>query len=119
MSKSNLLLFVEDNEDILFLYKKIAGTNGVYAKNLQEAYEFYMDNHPAKVILDFNIKGEIPLDFIDFIKQDNPNIKIIVISAYSADIPLKFLKYDTDKVLTKPVSLHLLYDMFGASSYAN
>ncbi len=106
-----MTLFVEDDKDTLSLYRIIARDEGVYASSLQEAYLQYALYNPDVIILDFNIKGEIPLDFIDYVRKDNPEVRIFIVTAYPVQVPLKYLRCSADNIYMKPLKVDFIKEM--------
>jgi hypothetical protein len=106
-----LTLFVEDNIDTLRLYEYIAKEKGLYADNLLDAYLLYKEYKPLRVILDFNIAGEMPLDFVDYVKKDNPKVDIYIVTAYNVEVPLRFFHFDKNRIFTKPKGIGIIKKM--------
>jgi len=103
-----MTLIVEDDGGALGLYKYALKDEAVYARDIQEAYMMYAQYKPNVIIVDFNLKGETSLDFIQYVKADNANAKIFMVTAYPVDIALKYLKSPVDHIYLKPITMQLM-----------
>lgn len=103
------LLYVEDDDIIRENYTEIFKTyfdNVITSKNGNEALELYKKNAIDIAILDILIPGMDGLTLAKEMKQDNPEIFILIISAYSdSDKLLKAINIGLVGYLIKPLSL--------------
>jgi DNA-binding NtrC family response regulator len=126
----NRLLIVDDEEAILYAYKRLFGTgkNGITvdtARSMEEASD-YLRKHKYKVVLT-DLRLGIDDDqggfrVIRFIKQFDKNIKIILVTAYgSFQVEKTSYELGADYYLEKPVPMDELrrilkdLDMFSSA----
>ena len=105
---ANLTLFLDDDLDTLSMYKAIFKNKGLYVSNIPDAFLQYQIYKPKLIFLDFFIKGEHPLDFIEYVKKDNSKVDIYVITGYSIAAPLRLFNFNLDHLFKKPVELNKL-----------
>lgn len=113
-------LFVDDEADIEFLakqkFRKQISSGAfklLFSQNGEDALELLtQDPHVAVVILDLNMPGMDGFTLLDKIKEVNPLIKIIIVSAYS---DMKTFRRAMNKgafdFITKPVDFTDLEDV--------
>jgi two-component system OmpR family response regulator len=79
-----------------------------YVKDLLSAEEYLEKKQPSVVILDNKLPDGFGVDFISFIKNKYPSMKIIMISGFSSvrDVALE---NGADVFLEKPFSREQLY----------
>jgi two-component system response regulator (stage 0 sporulation protein F) len=85
MNEDRTILIVEDNADMHLLLSNIfrdAGykTSSVY--NGYDALRIYNKTHPEFIVLDLRLPGKNGLEIIREIRQNNKDVKIILITAY-------------------------------------
>lgn len=107
------VLFVEDNEMIRSLYRRLltprvkrflTGANG------QEGLELYKKYAPELIITDISMPVMDGLQMIGYIKNDNPEVKVIVMSAYSIkEYFLEAINLGVNGYLIKPVEASKLF----------
>jgi DNA-binding response OmpR family regulator len=88
------------------------GTNEVeldHVKNLSAAREYLKSENPSVVILDNKLPDGFGVDFISFIKNNYPSIKIIMISGYDASAEDVAIYNGADIFLQKPFTKDQLY----------
>lgn len=109
------VLFVEDNESIRNLYIKWLEKRVVevhYASNGQEGMELFTQYQPDLLISDISMPLVNGLDMIRKIKQANPGLYVIVMSAYSfKEYFLEAISLGVNGYLIKPVEPEKLYAM--------
>ncbi|MBD3841231.1 MAG: diguanylate cyclase [Campylobacterales bacterium] len=109
------LLYVEDDKPILDIYssrlEKIVKQLYI-ASNGQEAYNIYMENKPDIIITDIKMSGINGLDLAHKIRDEDPNIPIIVTSAYNTvDYLTQALHLDISGYLVKPIDHKKMFSM--------
>jgi DNA-binding NtrC family response regulator len=109
--KRNLLL-VDDDPSIRFGFSRYFSKTGFSVKavpSLAEARESLPSQRFDAVLLDLVLPDGKSFDFIQEIRQSNPDTAIVVITGYG-DIPLavEAIQRGADNFLTKPVSLENL-----------
>jgi len=103
------ILYVEDNEEARYSNTellKIFFSDIVIAVNGEDGLKKFKENQKEikLVITDINMPKMNGLDMISHIKQLNPNIYVIVISAFNeANYLIKSIKIQVDDYLLKPI----------------
>jgi len=107
------LLFVEDNDTIRFLYSKLLSTrvNVFYtAENGQLGLELHQQHKPDLIITDISMPVMDGLEMIGHIKKIDPEVKVIVMSAYSIkEYFLEAINLGVNGYLIKPVEAKKLF----------
>jgi two-component sensor histidine kinase len=107
------LLFVEDNDTIRFLYNKLlAGKVRTFylAKNGQHGLELYRQHQPDLIITDISMPVMDGLQMISHIKRENPEVKVVVMSAYSIkEYFLEAINLGVNGYLIKPVEASRIF----------
>mgnify|MGYP001103303163 CR=1 FL=1 len=107
------ILVVDDEKDIGLLMKlilKAVNIDVVYVPNLAEA-EYALDNHDFEsVFLDLNLKGELGLDLIPAIKQQDESTDIFIITAQKDQKLLnKVKKAEIRELIEKPLTREKIF----------
>ncbi len=109
------VLFVEDNDTIRFLYNRLLSkkVNRFYiAENGQHGLEVYKEHRPDLIITDISMPIMDGLEMICHIKQSNPDVKVIVMSAYSIkEYFLEAINLGVNGYLIKPVEAKKLFEL--------
>lgn len=107
------LLFVEDNPTIRMMYAKILEkrVRQVYvAENGQVGHELYLKHNPDLVLTDISMPVMNGLQMIRLIKEVNPEIKVVVMSAYqNNEYFLEAINLGVNGYLLKPVEAVKLF----------
>jgi len=109
MSKELSLLYVEDDSEILenvsFLFSKFVGK--VYsAEDGETALELYKEHKPDVLVVDINLPKMSGLELAEIVKNDNPSVDVIIISAYNEESHLeKSKEIGVSSYLKKPFTL--------------
>ena len=106
------VLIIEDEAEMcLVLNILLDGEEMVldHVNNLVAADEYLKKERPSVVILDNKLPDGFGIDFISFIKQKYPSIKIIMISGFDASAKDVALENGADFFLEKPFSRDQLY----------
>ena len=108
------ILIIEDEGDICFLLNIILKGKQMdleHVNTLSQAKIFLNEETPALVFLDNSLPDGRGLDFIEFIKNNYPTVKIVMITAYhSASEKERALKHGADLFLEKPFTRTQIYD---------
>ncbi len=78
-------LIVDDEVDICFLLSGILRQQQLkpaFVNNLQSARESLKQDTPAILFLDNHLPDGFGLDFIDYVKTNHPDVKIVMITAH-------------------------------------
>lgn len=98
------ILVIEDEGEIGLLLNLFLDENDTeldYVKDLSSAGEYLGQKQPAVVILDNKLPDGFGVDFISYIKNKYPSIKIIMISGFSSARDVA-LENGADVFLEKP-----------------
>ena len=106
------VLIIEDEGDMCLLLNIILTGKGMeldHVKNLAAATEDLKQEQPSVVILDNKLPDGYGIDYLSFLKKENPSIKIIMISGYDASAEDLALENGADIFLPKPFTKDQLY----------
>ena len=106
------ILIIEDEGDMcLILNIMLTGKEMEldHVKNLAAAKEYLDNEQPSVIILDNKLPDGMGVDFISFVKQKHPDVKIVMISGYSDAVKDIALDNGADKFLEKPFTKESLY----------
>ncbi len=112
------LLYVEDDlntsEELeYFLQNKVKKL--YVAKNGQEGLELFEKYQPDLIITDIQMPIMTGIKMIKLIKQNNPNIPIVIITAFNdTDYLFEAIKLNVTNYLTKPLNLFALSDVLSS-----
>ncbi len=115
----NIVLLVEDDVDLLHLYKNIISKalvnfEIVQAANGYEAMQVLLNRHPSIVITDHEMPLMSGVQLCQAIrkKEGNKSIPVIVISAKFDDIlRQKYIELGVKKMIPKPIESRYLIDL--------
>jgi two-component system, OmpR family, response regulator len=103
------VLIVDDEPDICFLFGRILKMRNLrtdFAKNLAEASRSVQEDPPSLIFLDNSLPDGQGIDFIAFLKEHYPGIRIIVVTANDGSIDkIRAFQQGADDFLGKPLSL--------------
>ncbi|MDB5201032.1 MAG: response regulator [Ferruginibacter sp.] len=106
------ILIVEDEGDMCLLLNIILKDEQIdleHVKTLDAARKYLSEETPALVMLDNKLPDGLGLDFIEYIRKNNPGIKILMISGFhpatAEDIALH---NGADGFLAKPFTKDLV-----------
>ena len=106
------ILIIEDEGDMcLILNIMLTGKEMEldHVKSLAAAKKYLDNEAPSVVILDNKLPDGMGIDFISFIKQNHPDIKIVMISGSSGAAKNIALDNGADRFLEKPFTKENLY----------
>jgi two-component system, OmpR family, response regulator len=99
------ILVIEDEGDIcLLLELLLAGRKTVidHVHTLKDAKEFIEHERPTLVLLDNRLPDGLGIDFIGYLKQEHPQIKIIMITGVDGIAEDAVLATGADRFISKP-----------------
>ena len=109
MKQNAFAIIVDDEKDIgtlLSAFLKNAGFTVKYAESLSEAEVIIKENDLKLALLDINLPDGSGFDLVDALRKNNPNVKIIVQSAYNGPEEKEKLDYhQLEHFLPKPINL--------------
>lgn len=112
-TKMKKALIIEDEADMCLLLNIMLNGKDVdleHVKNINAAKEYLQKEQPSVVILDNKLPDGYGVDFISFIKQHYPQIKIIMISGFDASAEDVALENGADIFLQKPFTKQQVFD---------
>lgn len=112
-TKLKKALIIEDEADMCLLLNIMLNGKDVdleHVKNLNSAKEYLKDQQPSVVILDNKLPDGYGIDFIKFLKENYPAVKIIMISGYDASAEDVAMENGADIFLAKPFTKDQLYN---------
>jgi len=110
--KLKKVLIIEDEGDMCLLLNIMLNGKDMeleHVKDLATAEEYLQKEQPAVVILDNKLPDGFGVDYIRFIKQNYPSIKIVMISGYDGSVKDVALDNGADLFLEKPFTKDQLY----------
>jgi two-component system OmpR family response regulator len=99
------ILVVEDEGDICLLLELLLGGRRTiinHVHTLTDAKEFIEREQPALVLLDNRLPDGLGIDFIGYLKQEYPKIKIIMITGVDGIARDAVLATGADRFISKP-----------------
>lgn len=106
------VLIIEDEGDMCLLLNIMLNGKEMeleHVKSLSAAEEYLQKEQPSVVILDNKLPDGFGIDFISFIKENYPAVRIIMISGYDASAGDVALENGADLFLEKPFTRDQLY----------
>ncbi|WP_299290823.1 response regulator [Nitrosopumilus sp.] len=106
----NSILIVEDDEDLLVIYKEILELHQfevITARNGKEGVENFMESKPSLVIMD----GDMPIlngyEAFKKIKKIDKDANVVIVTGFSEFEPKnqEVIKMGLIKVISKPVGI--------------
>ena len=104
-TKTKKVLIVEDEGDMCLLLNIILNDTDLeldHVQSLLAADEYLQKELPSVIILDNKLPDGFGVDFITYLKQKYPSIRIIMISGFDAAAKDVALENGADIVLEKP-----------------
>ncbi|NTS41220.1 response regulator [Flavisolibacter sp. BT320] len=111
--KLHKVLIIEDEGDMCLLLNIMLNGKDMeldHVKKLSAAEEYLQKEKPEVVILDNKLPDGFGIDFISHIKQNYPDIRIIMISGYDGSAKDVALENGADTFLEKPFTKNQLYE---------
>ena len=111
-NKTKKILIVEDEADMcLLLNIMLTGkeTELDHVKSLSAAREYLENEQPSVVILDNRLPDGFGVDFISYIKENYPRVKIVMISGLGPSAKDVALYNGADLFLEKPFTKEQMY----------
>lgn len=98
------ILIIDDEIDICLLlqsYLRSQSFDAYYEQNLKSGLSALSKLEPSVLILDNNLPDGLGIDYITEIKSKFPNLKLLIVSAYSS-LKNKAIEYGADAFISKP-----------------
>ncbi|MEO6537350.1 MAG: response regulator [Ferruginibacter sp.] len=107
------VLIIDDESDICYLLSMLLKTKNLetyYVNNLSDATLSLEKNIPEIIFLDNHLPDGLGINYIEYIKNNYPNSKIVMITAHdTAKDRTKALSVGADKFIGKPFTRDLIY----------
>jgi two-component system OmpR family response regulator len=114
MTDIHKVLIVDDELDICYLLSgmlKQRNFHTGFVNTLADARMALQTDTPSLVFLDNHLPDGVGLDFIPYVKQNYPEVKMIMITAHdSAQDRKKADEGGVDLFIAKPLNRKLIYD---------
>ncbi|MEO6406817.1 MAG: response regulator [Ferruginibacter sp.] len=111
---SKKILIIEDEGDICLLLNLILKEDDIdidHVQNLSKAKAYLETGLPQLVILDNRLPDGLGLDFIEFLREKYPSLKILMISGYHASEAKDVALHNgADIFLEKPFTKDQVFD---------
>ena len=111
--KTKKILIIEDEGEMCLLLNILLDGKELeldHVKFISTAREYLKKENPSVVLLDNKLPDGFGVDFISFIKDNYPSIKIIMISGYDSSAKDVALQNGADAYLEKPFSKNQIYE---------
>ncbi|MFT4152722.1 response regulator [Parafilimonas sp.] len=106
------VFIVEDEGDMCLLLHVMLQENAIelnHAKTIAAAREYLKTEEPSVIILDNKLPDGLGVDFVSYIKEKHPNVKVVMISGYTPAAKDIALENGADLFLEKPFTREQLY----------
>jgi len=106
------VFIIEDEGDMCLILNIMLQEKAIHldhAKTLAAAKEYLKNKQPSVVILDNKLPDGLGVDFVSHIKQNYPDVKIIMISGSTSAAKDIALQNGADLFLEKPFTKQELY----------
>ncbi len=110
--KAPKVLIIEDERDMCLLLNVLLNGKELeldHVNSLLAADEYLQKEQPSIIILDNKLPDGFGVDFISYIKQKYPSIRIIMISGYDASAKDVAMENGADNYIEKPFTKDQLY----------
>jgi len=104
-TKTKKVLIIEDEGEMCLVLNLLLNQDEMeldHVKNLTDADEYLKQAQPQIVILDNKLPDGFGVDFISYIKQNYPSVKIIMRSGFDSAVKDVALHNGADYFLEKP-----------------
>jgi CheY-like chemotaxis protein len=114
MTANEKVLIVDDELDICYLLSGMLKQRNFrtgFVNSLSDAVIALQTDKPSLLVLDNHLPDGLGLDFIPYVKQNFPEIKVIMITAHDGSLERK-QAYDggVDLFVAKPLNRKLIND---------
>ena len=110
-------LIIDDETDICYLLTAIlrnANIDATYVNTLEEAKNTLTTQVPEIIFLDNHLPDGMGVDFIGYIKHNNPECKVVMITAYDTQTDrLAAAEAGADDFIGKPFTRQSVYGAVG------
>lgn len=106
------ILIVEDEGEMCLVLNILLSEENIemeHVKNLSTAAEYLETHHPSLIILDNKLPDGYGVDFISFIKNNYPDIRIIMMTGFDGSVKDVAMENGADAFLEKPFTKKQLF----------
>jgi two-component system, OmpR family, response regulator len=99
------ILIIDDEGDLCLLLNILLDGKGMDVEHVQsiaKAEEYLLQQQPSLILLDNRLPDGFGIDFLTFVKEEYPSIKVIMISGVDAAAQDVALENGADAFLKKP-----------------
>lgn len=111
-AQTKKIFIVEDEGDMCLLLNIMLQEKSIeleHVKTIAAAQEYLKKEEPSVVILDNKLPDGFGIDFVSYIKENHPDVKVIMISGYTPEAKDIALENGADLFLEKPFTREQLY----------
>jgi len=111
-NKPKKIFIIEDEGDMCLLLNIMLQGKTIeldHAKSIADAQEYLKKEQPSVIILDNKLPDGLGVDFVSYIKENYPTVKIVMISGYTPTAKDIALENGADLFLEKPFTKEQLY----------
>lgn len=111
-AKAKKILIIEDEADMCLLLNILLNGKEMeldHVKSLAAAQAYLEDTQPDVVLLDNKLSDGFGVDFIAYIKNNYPSVKVIMITGYDPSVSDVAIENGADTFLEKPFTKDKLY----------
>ena len=104
-TKAKKVLIIEDEGEMCLVLNLLLNQDELeleHVKNLTAADEYLKKEQPHVVILDNKLPDGFGVDFITYLKQKHPSVKIVMISGFDSSVKDVAMHNGADCFLEKP-----------------
>lgn len=103
--KHTILVAEDDSSNYLYFAALLRGQYKLlWAKNGMEAVDMALSNDVSVVLMDYKMPGMTGIEAMKRIKQQKPNMKVVIQTAYALEEHKQVAIYEgADEFLTKPI----------------
>jgi two-component system response regulator YesN len=106
LKHNKIILAIDDDDQVLRFYNDWLGDNILKARDGKEGLQIIKKHKPDVVILDLNMPGMNGLEFLKVMKDEYPDIAVIIVTGYYLPLNVMLSKsYGVLDCLAKPVDL--------------
>src|SRR5580692_2893116 len=114
MTASDKVLIVDDELDICYLLSGILKQRNFrtgFVNSLSDAVNALRVDRPSLLVLDNHLPDGFGLDFIPYVKENYPDVKVIMITAHDGSLERKQAQEGgVDLFIAKPLNRKMIND---------
>ena len=111
---------LDDDQSIRWVIEKALNRNGYIVKtfdSVEDAMDLIGTSNPDLILSDVRMPGKSGLDFLEIVKKDNPQIPVIIMTAYSdVETTVDSYKAGAYEYISKPFDINDLLKIVNKAS---